>query len=166
MKVLKVQFTRPAGGFKILSWVVRKILGTQYSHVLARWDGAKGKVDLVWEAAGSSIRFLGPIAHEGRYEIIEEYKIPLEGYEYSRLIEYTHLYAHVDYSRIQLVGMLYARIFKMSRNPLSQGKAEQVCSEAVAGLLKYVKGWDIGINMDVYGPDALEKWLKVKLGKH
>lgn len=160
---LKIQFTRPPGKFKPLSYLIRKILGTKYSHVLARWQAAQGKIDLVWEAAGSSIRFLGPIAHAGRYEVVREFKIPLTRAEYKRMIKYTHKYAHVNYGRWQLVGMLIARIFRLNKNIISQGEAEQVCSEAVAGLLKYVKGWDIDMNMDVYGPDKLEKWLITKL---
>lgn len=161
--VLKIQFTRPAKGIKILSWLIRLILGTKYSHVLARWNAAGGKVDLVWEAAGSSIRFLGPIAHEGKYNVVETYEVPLTRVEYKRLIEYTHNYAHVNYGKTQLIGMLIARLFRLNKNIISQGKSEQVCSEAVAGLLKHVKGWTSEYNFDVYGPDALERWLISKL---
>lgn len=163
-RTLKIQFTRPRKGCAILSFLIRLILGTKYSHVLARWDAAGGEIDLVWEAAGSSIRFLGPIAHANRYKVVRQFDIPLTRTEYKRLIKYTHKYAHVDYGKWQLVGMLIARIFRMKKNLVSQGEAEQVCSEAVAGLLKYVKEWDIDINMDVYGPDALETYLINKIG--
>ena len=162
MKQFYIQLTRPNKGFKALSWLIRKILRTDYSHVIVRWFGAKDKVEIVWEAAGSSIRFLGPIAHDKKYVVIKEYAVDITPTEYSKLIEYTHKYAHVDYGKLQLIGMLIARIFKMKKNILSKGEAEQVCSEAVAGLLKFVKGWDIDINMDVYGPDALDKWLEKK----
>lgn len=163
MTTLKIQFTRPAKGIKVLSWVIRKVLHTEYSHVLARWFGAKGKIEVVWEAAGSSIRFLGPIAHKNKYIIVKEYSIVLDKNEYLKLIEYTHEFAHVNYGKMQLIGMLFARVFSLKYNPISQGKSEQVCSEAIAGLLSYVKGWHIDINLDVYGPDAFEKWLINKL---
>jgi hypothetical protein len=156
---LRIQFTTPARGLKPVSWLIRRILGTKYSHVLARWKGAQGKVDIVWEAAGDGIRFLGPVAHVGKYNVIKEYIVELNKAEYARLIEYTHRYAHVEYGKLQLLGMLFARIFRMKRNPLSSGEASQVCSEAVGGLLKYVKGWELDINLDVYGPDKLEEWL-------
>jgi len=159
MYQLKIQFTTPARGLKPVSWLIRRILGTKYSHVLARWKGAQGKVDIVWEAAGDGIRFLGPVAHVGKYNVIKEYIVELNKAEYARLIEYTHRYAHVGYGTLQLLGMLFARIFRMKRNPLSSGEASQVCSEAVGGLLKYVKGWELDINLDVYGPDKLEEWL-------
>ncbi len=163
MQQLKIQFTRPAGKYKLLSWLIRKILDTSYSHVLARWQGARGKVDIVWEAAGSYIRFLGPIAHANKYNVIHEYVVELDKAEYVRLIEYTHRYAHVDYGKWQLLGMLLARLLRLKKNPISQGEAEQVCSEAVYGLLNYVKGWESDLNFDVYGPDALEAWLQDKL---
>lgn len=159
MYQLKIQFTRPTVT-SIFSSAIRAVLGTKYSHVLARWDGARGSVDVVWEAAGSGIRFLGPIAHKNKYKVVSQYNIELSKIEYHRLIEYTHKYAHVEYGYVQLVGMLIARIFRMSRNPLSSGESAQVCSEAVGGLLRYVKGWDININLDVYGPDKLEYYLQ------
>ena len=163
MHELRIQFTVPAHGIRVLSDLIRWVLGTKYSHVLARWKGAQGKVDLVWEASGSSIKFLGPIAHRGRYEVVTEYLIELNRTEYSRLIEYTHMYAHVDYGSKQLIGMLFARLFRLKDNPISRGENEQVCSEAVAGLLKYVKGWDFGVNFDVEGPDRLEQLIRSKL---
>lgn len=163
MYQLRIQFTVPAKRIKPLSWLIRRILGTRYSHVLARWNAAQGKVDVVWEAAGSSIRFLGPIAHADKYEVIHEFSVLLDKAEYARLIEYTHRYAHVTYGRRQLVGMLIARLFRLNYNPISQGEAEQVCSEAIYGLLNYVKGWESDINFDVYGPDKLEEWLVDKL---
>jgi hypothetical protein len=160
MYTLKIQFTRPSKGITIISKLIRIVMGTKYSHVLARWDGAKGRVDVVWEAAGSGIRFLGPIAHENKYNVVKQYNIELSKLEYHRLIEYTHKYAHVKYGCVQLIGMLIARIFRMNRNLLSSGEAAQVCSEAVGGLLRYVKGWDVNINLDVYGPDKLEYYLQ------
>lgn len=165
MRELKIQFTTPSKGITWLSWIIRTLMGTKYSHVLARWDGARGKVDIVWEAAEASIRFLGPIAHEGKYNIIEEYNIPIDKAEYFRLVEYTHRYAHVNYGKIQLLGMLVAKLCRMSKNPFRNGKAEQVCSEAVGGLLSYVKGWELDVNLDVHGPDKLESWIKEKLGE-
>jgi hypothetical protein len=159
MYQLKIQFTTPARGLKPMSWLIRRILGTKYSHVLARWNAAQGKIDVVWEAAGDGIRFLGPIAHVGKYNIVKEYVIELNKQEYFKLIEYTHKYAHVKYGKLQLIGMLIARVCRMRRNVLSSGEASQVCSEAVGGLLKYVKGWELDINLDVYGPDKLEEWL-------
>jgi len=163
MYTLKIQFTTPQKGPLLLSALIRLVLGTKYSHVLARWTGARGKVDVVWESAGSGIRFLGPIAHEGKYKIVREYTIELTRPEYNKLIEYTHRYAHVKYGTAQLFGMLIAKTFRLNRNPISSGEEAQVCSEAVGGLLQYVKGWTLDVNLDVHGPDKLETWIQKQL---
>lgn len=165
MTILKIQFTTPAKGFKPVSRLIRWYMGTDYSHVLARWDGARGTVPIVWEAAQNAVRFLGPIAHKGRYVVHKEYEFDLDKEQYFRLIQFTHRYAHVDYGRWQLVGMMIAIAFNLKKNPFSTGKNEMVCSEGCGRLLSYVFDIELDIDLDIKGPDKLDKWIEKKISE-
>ena len=60
-KLVFIEFTRPKSWLNPLSWLIRLVECTPYSHVRLSWINSVG-VPVVYEASGTSVKFLGPLA--------------------------------------------------------------------------------------------------------
>lgn len=161
---LLIEFTRPKGKiFPAVSWIIRKVQGTEYSHVRFSWVRTKScgsEQKLVYEASGTNIRFVGPKAQEEMpVEVVKSFEIDLDRDEKKRLIDFAIDYAYVSYGFWQLIGIGVAKMFCLKKNPFAKGDYSQVCSELVHRGLKYIKGWDLNMNPDLAGPKEIEMAL-------
>ena len=58
---MRIQFTRPKDDtFKIYSKAIQKFDGRDYSHVRFSFTARRQNVDLIYEASGDSVKFIGP----------------------------------------------------------------------------------------------------------
>jgi hypothetical protein len=155
-----IEFTRPKSLLKPFSWAIRAIENTKYSHVRIRWINSVG-VDIVYEAAGDRVRFLGPLAQEdNKVDVIKSYCLELSRDEYRGLVKVCMENAGVQYGMLQIFGILLVRVFNLKKNPLSQGRKSQVCSEVVGRMLQEVL--DIGheLDLDTAGPRDIQLYLE------
>jgi len=160
-RILRIEFTKPVDKtFPIFSYGIRAIQRTKYSHVRLRWINSTGR-DIVYEASGSSIKFVGTLAQKDhKVEVIKYYEIDLDREHYVGLIDLCMTYADVSYGVLQIFGMLIAYTFNMEKNPFADGKYSQVCSELVGRFLEEVMGWDVDVNLDVAGPLQIDQCLE------
>ena len=160
---IKMDFTRPGKKIRFpwLSWIIRKFQGTPYSHVLLRWHSPTLGVEVRYEAAGNRLRFMGPIASRDRYEVVKTYAFRITKEEYKRLVTFCQIYAGIDYGKSQLVGIGLAHWFRLKKNPLSQGRKSQVCSEVAGWFLRDICGYDLkGMDLDLAGPKEIDEYLQ------
>lgn len=159
-RTLRIEFTQPIGKrFPILSYGIRAIQQTEYSHVRLRWTNSTGK-DIIYEASGNHVKFVGTLAQKDhKVKIIKYYELDLDTTHYRGLIDLCMEYAGVEYGKLQIVGILLATIFKLDRNPLANGKYSQVCSELVGRFLEEVMGYNLDINLDIAGPKQIDEFL-------
>lgn len=156
-----VEFTRPAKGFKPISWLIRVFQGTKYSHVRIRWITRGTNSEICYEAGGGSIRFMGQVAlSSSPAKIMKRYAIELTNPEYKELLKYCLKYAGINYGKIQIIGMAFSYLFRNRKNKLADGKKTMVCSELVYYLLKEVLKYDIDFRPEVDGPKELDKQLE------
>jgi hypothetical protein len=160
-RTLRIEFTQPVGKIcPVFSYGIRAIQGTKYSHVRLRWVNSTGR-DVVYEASGSSVKFVGTLAQEHhQVKVIKYYEIDLDREHYRGLIDLCMTYADVTYGVVQIIGMLIAYTFDMKKNPFSDGKYAQVCSELVGRFLEEVMGFDVKVNLDVAGPLQIDQCLE------
>jgi len=152
-----VEFTKPRKTkIAVFSWLIRLVQGTPYSHVLLRWVNSVG-VELVYEASGRMLKFLGPKAHKDRYYVIRSYKIPVSRDEYRETIKLCMENAGVDYGLKQAFGIALVHIFKLKKNPFSDG---QVCSEIVGHFIEQVKKQNTGLDLNIAGPKEIDEYLE------
>lgn len=156
MGIVKIQFTTSAIKIKPLAWLIQLFERTRYSHVRFYLEISDNK-KIVFEASGSSVKFLGPKAIEKvPVRIIKEYAIHATPEE----IVYAFLpYAGIKYGFWQLVGIGIARIFGLKKNPFSNGKRSIICSELVGVIIKDVWKMTPYIDFDLLSPRDLEKFM-------
>jgi hypothetical protein len=159
-RIVKIQLTKPAKS-RPISWLIMKITGRDYSHVRFFWHGVNGSVPIVYEASGSYLKFIGPIAEKQKpVKIVKEFEYSLDRLGYRKLVKFCMTNAGVQYGRLQLIGMALAQFFKLKKNPFGDGRKTQVCSELAFYFFKDVMGWDVSsLDPDTTDPGAIEDYL-------
>ena len=78
---IRIGFSKPKGKwFPLMSWVIRLIEQTPYSHVYVEWEARKYKTHIVYQASGTKVNFMNQkifreqntVTHEFDFEISEE----------------------------------------------------------------------------------------------
>jgi len=159
MYLLHIDFTTPVKR-NFFSNLIKKFQKTKYSHVRLRWINST-KRELIYEASGSEVKFLGTIAQEThKSEIIKTYSIPLTKEEYRELVDTCMEFAGIKYGVLQVLGIALTTIFNLDKNPFSDDRKSQVCSELVGRVLERVKKYHIPYDLDVAGPKEIDKTLR------
>jgi hypothetical protein len=105
------------------------------------------------------VHFVGKNLFEKHKEIVSEYELTLTEEQYRKVIALMIDHANLPYAILQLFGMAFVCFMKklgvtIHKNPLSSGKEEQVCSEAIA-ILCEAMGIKIDLDKDLVGPNYL-----------
>ena len=158
--ILRIEFTRPVNKIlPIFSYGIRAVQRTQYSHVRIVFYNSRG-VKIVYEASGSSVKFLGTVAQEShKVEVIKSYEMDLSKTEFQGLVDLCLKYSGISYGKLQIIGMLWSYIFSLDKNPFADDGKSQVCSELVGRFLEEVMGFEIDVNLDVAGPREIDEFL-------
>jgi hypothetical protein len=154
-RTVYVEFTRPTY-FSSLSWIIRLFEGTKYSHVRLRWVNNAG-LSIIYEASGISVKFLGPEAQREKHsEVIHSYSIGVDFVQYKKTLDLCMRNAGISYGFKQLLGIGLVRIFGLNKNPLSNGRKSQVCSEIVGRFLQEILDRGYNLNLDTASPKDIQ----------
>lgn len=163
MKKMWVGFSKPRGWFKPFSWAIRLVEGTPYSHVYFRIYSEGLDVDLIYQASGSQVNFMGLQHFEDRAICLAEFEVPdIDPADYRAFMREAVKTAGADYSVKQPLGIFLIRVFNLNKNPFRNDKAAWVCSELVCyGLSKVLKKLSIcESKFEVMGPKGIFKLCK------
>jgi len=149
--IIKIGFSRPKAWFKPGSWLIRLSEGTKYSHVYLSWTTSVG-VDIVYQASHTMVNFMSKVNFDKQALVIEEYETEISNEAYSRLLKYCLTNAGTDYGNNQILGIAIQRIFGLKKNPFSDGRDTQVCSELVGYVIKDYLHQDTALDLDSIGP--------------
>jgi len=156
-----IGFSKPKGVFfPIFSWVIRLFERTEYSHVYVRWHSKGAGVDVCYEASGNEVKFICKNVFDARIIPIKEYEIEITNEQYRKLLHFCMSNAGQHYGVKQVFGILLVKLFRLKKNPFSDGRASWVCSELAGQILKDVLDKDTGLDLDIAGPKAIDKFLQ------
>jgi SHS2 domain-containing protein len=154
-----IGFSRPKKWFKPFSWIIRALYNTEYSHVYVRWRSVGADADVAYEASGTSVHFTCKQVFEERTLCLHEYEIDITKEQYKKLLHYCMTHAGVDYGLKQAFGIALVEIFNLNKNPYSDGRMSQVCSEVVMHVLEEVVGAETGLDFDTASPKDIKRFL-------
>lgn len=156
---LSVGFSRPyKHPFPILSWLIRLIEWTRFSHVYVSFTTKSGH-SLVLHASGFSVNLLNKQIFLNKNKIIKTYEFTLTTEQRKTFFKFMFQSLGLSYSFKQLFGILLARTFNLKYNILSQGNQSQVCSELVGYILRDVLNYRLDFNLDLAGPKQLYRYI-------
>jgi hypothetical protein len=135
MRKLVIGFSKPKGFFKPFSWAIRLVEHTPYSHVYIRSRSEALGVDLIYQASGAQVNFMGLEMFKAHALILSEFEIDVEDDKYKEFMRWAIVNAGAPYSAKQPLGILLIKLFNLRKNPFANGGRAWVCSELVGVLL-------------------------------
>jgi len=159
---LFVGFSRPRKAAP-LSWLIRKVMGTDFSHVFLQFT-RNGQV-LIFEASLFGVRYTQ--ASEFKKSNITTHGFRLRSSRpLQDLINRTcDVIVGRKYGYKQLIGILLARMFSLKKNIVSKGLGRQVCSETVGFILESHFNIKFNKSLDLVDPLDIHNVLMRKLSK-
>lgn len=156
-RAVRVEFTRPKAWFSPVSWAIRRVERTPYSHVRLRWFLANSE-EIIYEASGTRVKAIGRFAQVPT-EILVAYTFYLNK-EQDEALRRLFRFANVNYGKLQILGILISRLLGRKRNLFSRGNDRMVCSELVAYFLLDVLRIPIPLEkFDLIGPKGIKELL-------
>lgn len=130
-------------GFAPLSWLIMAAEHTNFSHAYVKVRSESLDRDIIYQATGAGVHFIGTTMFSQTAEVIEEYEVEIGEEDRVRFLQWAIDNAGKPYGRLQLVGLGLMRLAKLFgfniKNPFANGSTAYVCCELAAAALESVK---------------------------
>ena len=153
MKTLIIGFSRPTT-FKLLSWLIQKIEKTEYSHVYAKFYSSTINRQIIYQASGLEVNFVGSELFYKNHIAVKEFSISVSDEVYLETMRFAVDSAGMPYSIKQLFGILFYML--TGKVPVGDGRRGYVCSELMGQMLtqklekSVTKDLDLVLPKDIY----------------
>lgn len=148
---LTIGFSRHKG-FAPLGKLIMVCEGTNFSHAYVRLRAESLERDLIYQATGAGVNFVGNAVFDESAQVVEEYVIEIPDENRKKLLQWCIDNAGKPYGHLQLVGIGLIRLAKLFgiriKNPFSNGEGAYVCCELAAAALE---------NVGITGPEDLDQ---------
>lgn len=162
MKKIRVGFSKPRNRvFPVGSYLIRLFQRTKYSHVFIKFHSASTGRDLVYEAVGGGLRFVGQKVWSDHAESVDEFEIEISDSAYTTIMAYCIDNAGTPYAHMQNIGIALANLFHLRKNPWKSGMN---CSELLANILA-LDGVKITKPLDLITPKDIHSILSKNFDK-
>jgi len=132
---LTIGFSKPKNKmFPFFSWLIRLWDNAPYSHVYIRWT-SNNSLNICYQASRSMVHFLGEKVFNQTILPIEEYELDITQEQYQQMLRFCVLNSGVNYSFKQILGIVLAKVLRLSKNPFSDQNNGYVCSELIAQIM-------------------------------
>jgi hypothetical protein len=153
MKKVVIGFSKSTKKYAIGSLLIRSYMGTPYSHVYIKFYSSTFDRELIYEAVGSGVRFIGIDRWKQHAVEVDSFEIELCDESYKRLMQYCIDNSGVEYGFFQNLGIIWANICKLAKNPVDDGEN---CSEIIGEILA-LQGYTINKDFNLLTPKDI--WL-------
>ena len=132
MKNITIGFSRPKGKIcPCFSWGIRLFQGwTPYSHVYIKINSKSLDRDLIYQASGTQVNFMGSELFYGHVHVFEEFEIQIKDEDYIEMMKFCIDNAGKPYSARDILAILF------SSEKLLDGREKFICSELVGIILE------------------------------
>lgn len=153
MKKLIVGFSRPKGKlFPCFSWGIRLFQGwTQYSHVYLKFKSSSLSRDIIYQASGLQVNFIGKKMFYDHVHVIKEFELELTDADYIQMMKFFIDNAGKPYSIKDIIAILF------NKPNLSDGNDSFICSELVALVLNRYIGISFNKPLGLLSPKDVYK---------
>jgi hypothetical protein len=156
MEQITIGFSKPKNRMlPIGSYLIRLFQKTPYSHVYLKFHSANLDRELIYEAVGGGVRFVGQKVWESHAEEVKSYSIDITPENKKILLQYCVDNAGVEYGTIQNLGIFISSVLGLKKNLSEKGKN---CSEVVGEILK-LEGRIIKKDSNLLTPKDIDKIL-------
>jgi len=170
VRKITVGFSRPRAWFKPFSWAIRLVERTKYSHVYLRAYSEGLDVDLIYQASGAQVNFMGIKNFQNHAVSLVEFEAEITEEKHKAFMKWAIMNSGAKYSLKQPLGILLVKLFNLRNNPFDNGRYAWVCSELVGFVLGSFLDMEIKENLETIGPrgihDLCQQHLKqIEVGR-
>ena len=133
MSQLIIGFSKSKKKFPIISWLIRLVQNTEFSHVYLKRNSKYGPY--VYQANGHGVNFTNIQWFLEQNEVTEEFIISVSDEVKDRIMKKAIELCGRPYSQKDIIGILLAQWFNIKSNLLADGEYAFICSELVVELL-------------------------------
>lgn len=155
MDKITIGFSKSKKSFAIGSWLIRLYQHTPYSHVYLKFYSKTTNRQLIYEAVGGGVRFIGSNAWEKHAVEMKTFDINITHKNTVELMQYCIDNAGCEYGFLQNLGIAFCNAFGIKKNPFKKGKN---CSEIIAEIL-ILEGCKINKDLNLITPKDIYEIL-------
>ena len=163
MKSITIGFSKPQV-FKFYAWLIMKCDRATFDHAYLKFHSDSLDRDIIYQAVGKGVQFIGKLQFEKHSKAIEEYRLNIEENNYTTMMRFCVDNAGISYGFKEVLGLalvkLCAKFGKHIANPFNQGAKEEFCSEIVSRCLNEAKPDEFNIDAENISPKELNTLLK------
>lgn len=157
MRTIIVGFSHSTKHFAPFSLAIKYWDKTPYSHVYFQFESKVYSLDLVYQASSTMLNFMCKDVFLGFNAVVHEIPLEVTEEQYVLIMGNCMRSAGLQYSVLQILGMVLADIFHLKTNPFPD-PVKYVCSEWVAEQLEQL-GYTFNKPLDLVRPkDILAKF--------
>lgn len=157
MKTIAIGFSRPKKWMP-LAWLIQKVEKTDYSHVYIKFTSDKYKRNLIYQASGLQVNFVGEEVFKDHCEIVKECVIQISDETYTKMMTFAIDKAGYPYSIKQLFNIVIYMVTGKAHT-LSDGRSGYVCSELAGEMLRTILGVLVEEDLDIVTPKDIDNAL-------
>ncbi len=139
MAKIKVDFTTRLSKWNLIAFLIRKILGTKFSHVIVTIQIPRSETSLAYEAGAFGVSALSETEISKRDKILHRKEFEVTEEEAAKMHEFCVSNLHKKYGFLTIIGLYLALCFGILNRIGKDGNKTFICSEFVAKVLKIVK---------------------------
>lgn len=163
MKNITIGFSKPRD-FKIHAWIIMKLDHAPYDHAYLKFHSDSLERDIIYQAVGKGVQFIGLTLFKTKTQPVEEYKIDVDDDKYTSMMQFCVDNAGVSYGFLQILGVacvkIMARFGKSIKNPFDKGLQNEFCSEIVARCLMEADPKQFNMDPASISPKQLNSLIK------
>lgn len=168
MKSIIIGFSKPKAWFSPFSWLIRFVERTPYSHVYIRFFSDTFARNIVYQASGRAVNFMGWNLFISKEYSIEEFELSIEDDSHRAMMQYCIDEAGVPYGVLSIFGIGY-RLFmgllnKTVGNPFPSGDASFFCSKLAENIINKFSDQKIPLNPESVLPKDIYTYLESRRG--
>ena len=161
MDTLIVGFSRPSGWFEPFSWLIRLAYWSRFSHAYVRLTIDDLDREIIFQASGTAVNFIGSDLFDSREVIFKEFKFPISSDKKKALLQFAIDQLGKPYGVKGILGMGLVRIGELLgikiNNPFTYDQSSDFCSEMTAYILENYEGVTISTPVANLAPKNLFK---------
>ena len=157
-----IGFSKPKTRFAIFAFAIKRFESTEYSHCYIKFKTFSGP-PLVCQASKGMLNFMSPKAFDMHNIIVKEFSLDIPFEQLTQIKIKSIEKAGLPYSIKQIIGIVFARIFKLKVNPFDTDENTFVCSEWVGQVLKSI-GAELDKDLSLLTPKDIYKYLEKHYG--
>lgn len=158
MKNIFVGLSTPNKKLVPISWAIRWIEKTDFSHAFVSWYSEKFECEMIYEASPRGVNFVSGPNH--KVNVVKKFEIQTSEENFNKLIAWCIKNSGRKYGYKDILFRLFKKIGLVRR--IEPSEETQVCVEVVGRLLNELQFLDNEVDFELLGLKELEAMLERK----